>query len=87
MNDLYSFFYWGDYNAQMAELAKRAQSEPWSFGNINDYSILKNYMKHTFQKLQSEGKSLQQNIIVFLIQAYMIIITNQFMYMQNLIID
>lgn len=24
MNDLYSFFYWGDYNAQMAELAKRA---------------------------------------------------------------
>lgn len=50
MNDLYSFFYWGDYNAQMAELAKRAQSEPWSFGNINDYSILKNYMKHTFQK-------------------------------------
>ena len=56
MNDLYSFFYWGDYNAQMAELAKRAQSEPWSFGNINDYSILKNYMKHTFQKLQSEGK-------------------------------
>lgn len=23
MNDLYSFFYWGDYNAQMAELAKR----------------------------------------------------------------
>lgn len=50
MNDLYSFFYWGDYNAQMAELAKRAQSEPWSFGNINDYSILKKLYETHFPK-------------------------------------
>ena len=87
MNDLYSFFYWGDYNAQMAELAKRAQSEPWSFGNINDYSILKNYMKHTFQKLQSEGKIVTAKYYCIFNTGHMIIITNQFMYMQNLIID
>lgn len=56
MEELYKFMYWGDYNKRMEELAEMALLEKWSFAEKNDYSILKNYMKHSFTRLQEEGK-------------------------------
>ena len=50
MEDLYNYMIWGDYNKRMEELANLAIPEKWSFGECNDYSILKNYLKYTFLK-------------------------------------
>ena len=47
--------YLGDYNKKFEELAALTQEE-WSFGNRSDNSILKNYIKYTFLKLQEENK-------------------------------
>lgn len=58
-NDIYDYMYWGDYNARIKELASKAIPETWSFPNKNDYSILKNYLKYTFLKLQEENKILE----------------------------
>lgn len=33
--------------------------EKWSFGSRNDYSILKSYLIHTFDKVYAEGKILE----------------------------
>lgn len=52
--DIYDYMYWGDYNAQIQALA-----EKWSFEGKNDNSILKNYLKYTFNKLQDEGKVIE----------------------------
>ena len=46
MEDLYNYMIWGDYNKRMEELANLAIPEKWSFGECNDYSILKNYLKY-----------------------------------------
>lgn len=35
--------------------------EKWSFGGQSDNTILKNYIEHTFLKLQEEGNVVQQD--------------------------
>lgn len=57
--DIYDYMYWGDYNAKIKELAEKALPERWSFGDENDYYILKNYLKYTFNKLQDEKKVVE----------------------------
>ena len=57
--DIYDYMYWGDYNARIKELAEKAMPEKWSFEDKNDYSILKNYLKYTFNKLQDENKVIE----------------------------
>ena len=57
--ELYDYMYWGNYNAQIQTLAEKALTEKWSFEERNDNSILKNYLKYTFNKLQDEGKVIE----------------------------
>lgn len=57
--DIYDYMYWGDYNAQIQALAEKALPEKWSFEDKEDNSILKNYLKYTFNKLQDEGKVIE----------------------------
>lgn len=57
--DIYDYMYWGDYNAQIQALAEKALPEKWSFEGKNDNSILKNYLKYTFNKLQDENKVIE----------------------------
>jgi len=57
--DIYDYMYWGDYNARIKELAEKALPEKWNFEDENDYSILKNYLKYTFNKLQDENKVIE----------------------------
>ena len=57
--DIYDYMYWGDYNARIKELAEKSLPEKWSFEDEDDYSILKNYLKYTFNKLQDEGKVIE----------------------------
>lgn len=59
--DIYDYMYWGDYNARIKELADKSIPEKWSFDDKDDYSILKNYLKYTFNKLQDEGKIIETN--------------------------
>lgn len=58
MEELYNYMYWGDYNKRMEELAVLTK-EKWSFDERNDNSILKNYMKYTYWKLESENKVIR----------------------------
>lgn len=57
--DIYDYMYWRDYNAQIQALAEKALPEKWSFEDKEDNSILKNYLKYTFNKLQDEGKVIE----------------------------
>lgn len=57
--ELYDYMYWGDYNAQIQCLADKALPEKWSFNNKDDNSILKNYLRYTFNKLQEENKIIE----------------------------
>lgn len=57
--DLYDYMYWGNFNEQIQNLAQKALPEKWSFNNRNDNYILKNYLKYTFNKLQSENKVIE----------------------------
>lgn len=57
--DIYSYMFWGDYNARIKELANKALPEKWSFKGKTDYSILKNYLKYTFNKLKDEKKVIE----------------------------
>ena len=59
--DVYDYMVWGDYNKVISDLADKALSEPWSFDGKSDNSILKNYLKYTFYKLQEENKVLETN--------------------------
>ena len=57
--DIYDYTYWGDYNERIKELADKALPEKWNFDGKTDYSILKNYMRNTFNKLQEENKVIE----------------------------
>ena len=57
--DMYDYMYWGDYNAKIRELAAKALPEKWSFECKEDYSILKNYLNYTFNKLLAENKVIE----------------------------
>lgn len=56
---LFSFAYFPNYDKAVEFLAENlADPEDWEFSDTskNNYSILKNYLEHTFRKIQSEGK-------------------------------
>lgn len=57
-SQLLEFCWIPNYEATISFLAKLADSEPWDFSDSKEikYSILKNYLEHTFRKVQSEGK-------------------------------
>lgn len=57
--DVYNYLSWGDYNKRICELSDMALDEVWSFTDKTDNSILKNYLKYTFFKLQEENKVLE----------------------------
>lgn len=57
--DIYNYMHWGDYNEQIRKLAEKALSEKWNFEGRDDYSILKNYLRYTFNKLQYEQKVIE----------------------------
>ena len=66
--DIYYYMHWGNYNKRIKDLAGMALDEIWSFpeDQNNTYSILKNYMKYTFYKLQEENKIVEtQDYCVF----------------------
>lgn len=78
--DVYDYMFWGDYNKRISELASLALPESWSFANKSDNSILKNYLKYTFFKLQEEDKVWKQISIVCLILVYLMHIIVRYMF-------
>ena len=58
MYQLFDFAYFRDFETSIQKLAGMAMAEPWSFSNepTNSFSILKNYLEHTFRRLKFEDK-------------------------------
>ena len=54
---LFEFAYCPNYDTKISILATLCP-EKWSFGTNSDNVILKNYIKHTFSKLDEEGKTV-----------------------------
>lgn len=57
--ELFGFAYFPYFDSVIESLAERiAENESWDFGNpqVKSYTILKNYLDHTFRKLRTEGK-------------------------------
>jgi len=52
---LFSFAFCADYESKISNLALLSP-EKWSFGSSQDNTILKNYIGHTFLKLEEENK-------------------------------
>lgn len=59
LTDIYNYMLWGDYNKKILELSTLALPESWDFIGKTENSILKNYLKYTFFKLQEENKVLE----------------------------
>lgn len=57
---LLEFCWIPNYEATIDYLAKLADPEHWDFSDVTSgkHSILKNYLEHTFRKVQEEGKIL-----------------------------
>ncbi len=57
-SQLFKFAYFRSYDTTIADLASLANPEPWSFSNESpsNYSILKNYLEHTFRRIRFENK-------------------------------
>lgn len=54
---LTNFAYLGNYQDFLQSLAEHAEPEQWSFsGDTDDYSILWNYIRYTFYRLEFESK-------------------------------
>lgn len=54
---LTAFAYLGDYQDFLKSLADHAEPEQWGFsGDTNDYTILWNYIRYTFYRLEFESK-------------------------------
>ena len=56
---LFTFAYFPNYDKAVEFLAENlADPEDWEFSDASkkNYSILKNYLEHTFRKIQSESK-------------------------------
>lgn len=57
MRELFQYAYFSNFDESVAALANIAADETWSFANDRDnYSILKNYLEHTFRRLNHESK-------------------------------
>ena len=62
---LFNFAYCADFDAKIANLGS-ISPEKWSFGSSNDNTILKNYIGHTFLKLEEESKiSIESQYALF----------------------
>lgn len=57
---LFNFAYCADFDVKLSNLASLSP-EKWSFGSSQDNIILKNYIIHTFLKLEEEDKILKEN--------------------------
>ena len=55
---LFDFAFCANYDRKIIQLSAICP-EKWSFGSNADNVILKNYIEHTFMKLEEEGKILQ----------------------------
>jgi hypothetical protein len=58
-SELFNFAYFPTYEESICYLAEKlADAEDWDFSDSRErkYSILKNYLEHTFRKLKNEGK-------------------------------
>ena len=55
MGELHEDVYFGDINKRYAELAEMSP-ENWSIAGRSDNGVLKNYLKHTYKKLEEEHK-------------------------------
>lgn len=61
-DNFFNFAYMPNFHESLQYLASLAQDEPWSFDEAQgDYRILKNYIFHTYKRLQSEKKILIEN--------------------------
>jgi hypothetical protein len=59
MGELHDDIYFGDINRRYADLSEMAP-ENWSVSGKTDNSILKNYMKYTYKKLEEEDKIIRE---------------------------
>lgn len=59
MAELHDDIYFGDINQRYNELALMAP-ENWNVGGRTDNSVLKNYLKYTYKKLEEEGKIIKE---------------------------
>lgn len=59
MGELHEDIYFGDINQKFSSLASMAP-ENWSVSGKNDNSVLKNYLKYTYKKLEEEGKIIKE---------------------------
>ncbi len=57
---LFDFAFCHEYEKKIQGLSGMCP-EKWSFGGQSDNTILKNYIEHTFLKLEEEGNILQEN--------------------------
>lgn len=53
---LFEFSFCANYDDKIKNLASLADSEKWNFNESSHNGILKNYIEHTFRKLQEENK-------------------------------
>lgn len=58
--NLFEFAYCGSFAFQLQTLANLSP-EKWSFGNMRDNSILRNYIMHTFERLYDERKIIEND--------------------------
>lgn len=59
MGELHDDIYFGDINARYKELAELS-NECWNIKGRTDNSILKNYLKYTYKKLEEEKKIIRE---------------------------
>ena len=59
MGELHDDIYFGDINKRYAELANLSP-ENWNINGRTDNSILRNYLKYTYKKLEEEGKIIKK---------------------------
>lgn len=57
---LFDFAFCHEYDMKLRELSCICP-EKWSFGTSSDNTILKNYIEHTFMKLQEEGNVAERD--------------------------
>lgn len=60
MGELHDDVYFGDTNLKYSELASLSQ-EDWNVSGRTDNSVLKNYLKYTYKKLEEEGKIFKES--------------------------
>ena len=60
MGEIYTDIYFGDTNKRYSDLAILS-SEDWNVPGKTDNSVLKNYLRFTYKKLEEEGKIIHES--------------------------